>query len=110
MKLLIIFAAALEIPFTIVWKRLAELEDVTEDTEFDVATLPLTVEVKVLPERDKLLVVDEATTPERSRLDVTPLTFDVRVFPEAERVLFDTTLVVAITPFTFVVKTLPVTL
>ena len=38
--------------------------------------LPLTFEVKVLTDEDKVLLVEEATAPPISKLDVTPFTFE----------------------------------
>ena len=75
-----------------------------------VAALPFTVEVKELVVVLIVLVVEEATTPDISRLVVTPLTLDVICEPFEDNVFPEITLVVAITPFTLVVKVLPVTL
>ena len=107
---LIIFAAPEVIPFTIVWNRLALDEATFELIIFAEEFTPFTFEVNVLTLDERVFVVDEAIAGERSKLDVTPLTLDVKFDPARDNVLFETTLVVAVTPLIVVVKVFPATL
>ncbi len=68
---------------------------------------PLTVLVKVLSLLFNVLVVDEATTLDRSIFVVTPFTFEVNCVPDVFKVFPVITLVVATTPLIVVVKVFP---
>lgn len=76
---------------------------------FEVAMTPFTVVVKVLeaPLRVKVLVVEEANRELTDVVEITPFTLETRLEPEVVSELADITEEVATTPFTVVVRVLP---
>ena len=83
---------------------------VLEPTALDIATTPLTVDVKVLPDRPKVLVVAPVKSAVRSKgADTIPLTLEVKLEPESESPLeLITGVVPETTPLTVEVSRLPV--
>jgi hypothetical protein len=105
-----ILLIAEEIPLTIVWNVFVDVATVFVFIILDVALFPFTTDVNVfVAEVNELLVLD-ATRFVRSVLVATPFTEVVRVVPLVEIPFEDITEVVATTPFTVLVSTLPVTL
>lgn len=89
-------------PFTFDTKSVPDVESVLLPITEDVAETPLIVVVRTFPERDCVneLIIFEAA-------DAIPFTVVVNVFASEVKMFEVTVVVVACTPFTFVVKTLP---
>ncbi len=74
------FATVDEIPFTITWKRLFEEEAVAELMMVVEASIPFTVEVNTLPIEDRIFVV-VARSPRIEVVAIIPFTLVVKVPP-----------------------------
>ena len=97
-------------PLTSVLNELVVVLRVFEVTALDVASTPLTVELIVLPEIDRRLVVEDASAFASEVVAVTPFTVELRTEPAVERTFELMIEVELATPLTVEVRVLAVEL
>ena len=102
-----IVAIAEVTPLMRFWKVLVVVAIVLISMILDVATLPFTVEVNVFEAAPSTLVVLLATRLVKSVVVATPFTVEVSTDPDVPSTLLEMTEEVATTPFTVVVRVLP---